>query len=109
MKQYFLNMNQKKMGLGLALLLTLPLFGMGRGSTLHAAELDPGYTIGKLVLYVSERASQGGDFSVVGTVGQAGTVQVRGGEFTASGGYSNVQFHAGTPPSLTLFLPVVSR
>lgn len=94
----------------IGLLLTLSLLTLGGGPWLSAAELGPGdYTIGWHTTQVGGGVSTGGEFSVAGTIGQADTAQVQGGDFAVNGGYWNEQSDTGISLSNRIFLPLISR
>ena len=95
---------------GLLALLLLGGVSLGNGgSGLRAAELGPEYSIEWHTTQVGGGNSQGGDFSVSGTVGQADTAQIQGGDFAVNGGYWNEQSETNVPLPISLFLPAISR
>ncbi len=99
-----------RVSLGLALLLALSLTGLGNRPELQSAELGPGdYTIAWHTTQVGGGISTGGEFSVVGTVGQADTAQVQGGDFAVNGGYWNEHSETNVPLPNSIFLPLISR
>jgi hypothetical protein len=54
-------------------------------------------------------ASQGGNYSIEGTVGQANAGNLSGGDYTLLGGYWIPDTTSDTPTGVRVFLPTVMR
>ena len=101
--------NRILLSVGCGLLLGFCLVSLGNGRGVDAAELGPEYTLGWHTTQVGGGFSQGGAFSVTGTVGQADTAQIQGGDFAVSGGYWNEHSETSIPLTNQIFLPWISR
>ena len=98
------------LGLCSGVLILLLLMGSRPFFSARAAEPEPEqvYTIVWYGLQV-DSDSQGGDFSLVASPGQANPAPMQGGAYAVSGNTLPKQIATEILPTVDLFLPIISR